>query len=125
LESRRWWRLQKITDVGEVRVSATAANSLFTVTVTDTGPYIPEEHQMRIFEQFHQVDSSNTMAKGGAGLGLAIAKEIVEMHGGLGNVSAWQKLDHSDGSADPRRVPQGDRIMKRVAVSSRASRNSH
>ena len=36
----------------------------------------------RIFEQFHQVDSSNTKAKGGTGLGLAIAKQIVEMHGG-------------------------------------------
>ena len=37
---------------------------------------------MRIFEQFHQVDSSNTKAKGGTGLGLAIAKQIVEMHCG-------------------------------------------
>ena len=36
----------------------------------------------RIFEQFHQVDSSMTKAKGGTGLGLAIAKQIVEMHGG-------------------------------------------
>ena len=33
-------------------------------------------------DQFHQVDSSNTRAKGGTGLGLAIAREIVEMHGG-------------------------------------------
>jgi signal transduction histidine kinase len=40
------------------------------------------DHQVRIFEQFHQVDSSNTKAKGGTGLGLAIAKQIVEMHGG-------------------------------------------
>jgi signal transduction histidine kinase len=37
---------------------------------------------MRIFEQFHQVDSSLTKAKGGTGLGLAICKQIVEMHGG-------------------------------------------
>ena len=37
---------------------------------------------MRIFEQFHQVDGSNTKAKGGTGLGLAIAKQTVEMHGG-------------------------------------------
>jgi len=50
--------------------------------VIDTGPGIPQEHQARIFEQFHQVDSSNTKAKGGTGLGLAIAKQIVEMHGG-------------------------------------------
>jgi signal transduction histidine kinase len=72
----------KFTDAGEVRVSAATANSHFTVTVMDTGPGIPEEHQARIFEHFHQVDSSLTKAKGGTGLGLAIAKQIVEMHGG-------------------------------------------
>jgi signal transduction histidine kinase len=72
----------KFTDTGEVRVTAKAVNGHFNVSVTDTGPGIPEEHQTRIFEQFHQVDSSNTKAKGGTGLGLAIAKEIVEMHGG-------------------------------------------
>jgi signal transduction histidine kinase len=71
----------KFTDAGEVRVSATTVNSHFAVSVADTGPGIPEEHQARIFEQFHQVDSS-IKAKGGTGLGLAIAKQIVEMHGG-------------------------------------------
>jgi GAF domain-containing protein/anti-sigma regulatory factor (Ser/Thr protein kinase) len=72
----------KFTDAGEVRVTAKVVNGHFNVSVTDTGPGIPEEHQARIFEQFHQVDSSNTKAKGGTGLGLAIAKQIVEMHGG-------------------------------------------
>jgi len=69
----------KFTDTGEVRVTAKAVDNRFNV---DTGPGIPAEHQARIFEQFHQVDSSNTKAKGGTGLGLAIAKQIVEMHGG-------------------------------------------
>src|SRR5262249_47307709 len=72
----------KFTDKGEVRVTAKAVNGHFNVSVADTRPGIPEEHQTRIFEQFHQVDSSNTKAKGGTGLGLAIAKQIVEMHGG-------------------------------------------
>src|SRR5262249_56193113 len=72
----------KFTDKGEVRVAAKTVNGHFNVSVTDTGPGIPEEHQARIFEQFHQVDSSSTKAKGGTGLGLAIAKEIIEMHGG-------------------------------------------
>jgi len=72
----------KFTDVGEVCITASASNGQFALSVTDTGPGIPEEHQARIFEQFHQVDSSNTKAKGGTGLGLAIAKQIVEMHGG-------------------------------------------
>jgi len=72
----------KFTDTGEVRISAAAANGHFTVSVMDTGPGIAEEHRVRIFEQFHQIDSSNTKAKGGTGLGLAIAKQIVEMHCG-------------------------------------------
>jgi signal transduction histidine kinase len=87
----------KFTDAGEVRVTAKAVNGRFNVSVTDTGPGIPVEHQARIFDQFHQVDSSNTKAKSGTGLGLAIAKQIVEMHGGriwvestLGNGSIFQ-----------------------------------
>src|SRR5262249_5639731 len=72
----------KFTDAGEVCVTAKAVDGHFNVTVADTGPGIPPEHQTRIFEQFHQVDSSNTKVKGGTGLGLAIAKQIVEMHGG-------------------------------------------
>ena len=72
----------KFTDAGEVRITAGAENGHFAVAVTDTGPGIPAEEQTRMFEQFHQVDSSNTKAKGGTGLGLAIAKQIVEMHGG-------------------------------------------
>jgi signal transduction histidine kinase len=72
----------KFTDAGEVSIAAAARNGHFAVSVTDTGPGIPLDQQDRIFEQFHQVDSSNTKAKGGTGLGLAIAKQIVEMHGG-------------------------------------------
>jgi signal transduction histidine kinase len=59
----------KFTDAGEVSITAGAKNSHFSVSVTDTGPGIPVEHQARIFEQFHQVDSSNTKAKGGLAWG--------------------------------------------------------
>ena len=72
----------KFTDVGEVRVSASATDGHFSVGVSDTGPGIPPQELKRVFEQFHQIDNSNTKAKGGTGLGLAIAKQIVEMHGG-------------------------------------------
>jgi signal transduction histidine kinase len=63
-------------------VTAKAANRHFRVSVVDMGPGIAEQEQKRIFEQFHQIDSSLTKAKGGTGLGLAIVKQIVEMHGG-------------------------------------------
>jgi signal transduction histidine kinase len=72
----------KFTDAGEVSIAAGTRDGHFAVSVTDTGPGIPLDQQARIFEQFHQVDSSLTKAKGGTGLGLAIAKQIVEMHGG-------------------------------------------
>jgi len=72
----------KFTDAGEVCVAAGNMNSNFIVSVSDTGPGIPDEERGRIFDKFHQVDSTSTRTKGGTGLGLAIAKEIIEMHGG-------------------------------------------
>ena len=48
----------------------------------DRGIGIPEQEQEKIFEKFHQVDSSATRHYGGAGLGLSIVKEIVALHGG-------------------------------------------
>jgi signal transduction histidine kinase len=91
----------KFTDAGEVRVTAKAVNGHFNVSVTDTGPGIAEEHQARIFEQFHQVDSSNTKANGGTGLGLAIAKQIVELHGGR----IWAESTLGKGSTFQMRIP--------------------
>ena len=54
----------------------------FVVSVSDTGPGIPEEQQRIVFDEFQQVDSSSTRKKGGTGLGLTISKRIVELHGG-------------------------------------------
>jgi signal transduction histidine kinase/putative methionine-R-sulfoxide reductase with GAF domain len=99
----------KFTDTGEVRVTAKAVNGHFNVSVTDTGPGIPVEHQARIFDQFHQVDSSNTKAKGGTGLGLAIAKQIVEMHGGR----IWVESNLGKGSTFQMELPTRAEFRKR------------
>jgi GAF domain-containing protein len=72
----------KFTDEGEVAIEAKAAGGLFELSVRDTGAGIAPENQERIFEEFQQVDDSNTRQKGGTGLGLAISKSIVELHGG-------------------------------------------
>ena len=72
----------KFTEQGAVTINAALAGDRFLVSVADTGPGIPTAELERVFEEFHQVDSSNTKAKGGTGLGLAIAKRIIEMHGG-------------------------------------------
>lgn len=52
------------------------------ITVSNHGRTIPPDKLDRIFEQFFRLDSSRSSATGGAGLGLAISKEIVELHGG-------------------------------------------
>lgn len=52
------------------------------IQILNHGKTIPPDKLDRIFEQFFRLDSSRTSATGGAGLGLAIAKEIVELHGG-------------------------------------------
>jgi signal transduction histidine kinase len=72
----------KFTDKGEIRIAASSSHGKFSVAVSDTGPGIPAAEQSRIFEEFHQIDSSNIKKKGGSGLGLAIAKRIVELHRG-------------------------------------------
>jgi signal transduction histidine kinase len=72
----------KFTEAGEVNIEVKAFGSAFLVAVADTGPGIPLSDQAKIFEEFHQVDSTSTRKKGGTGLGLSISKRIVEMHGG-------------------------------------------
>ncbi len=72
----------KFTDSGSVTVSASTGGKLATVRVADTGIGIPEESLARVFNSFEQVESSLTRSREGAGLGLAIAKRLVELHGG-------------------------------------------
>ena len=63
--------------------SASGALPWIEVTVSNHGKTIPPEKLGRIFEQFFRLDSSRSSSTGGAGLGLAISKEIVELHGGV------------------------------------------
>lgn len=66
----------------EIEFSMTADDGSVTVTCKNHGRTIPPEKLARIFEQFFRVDSARQSKTGGAGLGLAIAKEIVVLHGG-------------------------------------------
>lgn len=65
-----------------VRISAKADGEGVTVTVRNSGDEIPPQKAERIFEKFFRVDTARGSRQGGAGLGLAIAKHITELHGG-------------------------------------------
>ncbi len=69
-------------DGGEIRLKLEQAPDHVLVSVSDQGIGIPENQLERIFERFYQIDGSATRRFEGVGLGLTIAKQIVEAHGG-------------------------------------------
>ena len=67
---------------GTIRIGAAREGDDMKIRVSNRGNTIPKEKLERIFEQFYRLDSARSSRSGGAGLGLAIAKEIVELHQG-------------------------------------------
>ena len=67
---------------GSVTVTARAREREIAITVADTGSGISKDHLPHIFERLYRADKSRDSRSGGAGLGLAIARQIVELHGG-------------------------------------------
>jgi two-component system sensor histidine kinase BaeS len=67
---------------GPVVLSARAENAQVAISVSDAGPGVPAEALPRLFDRLYRVEHSRARASGGAGLGLAICKSIVEAHGG-------------------------------------------
>ena len=67
---------------GAITVTAWQQDNWVKVSVTDTGEGISPEEIPNIFERFYRVDKSRARATGGSGLGLTIAKRLVEAHGG-------------------------------------------
>jgi len=67
---------------GRVKVKAEQVPGYVKVSVLDNGIGIPAEEQGKIFQRFYQVEKHLTRRHGGMGLGLSIAKEMIEMHGG-------------------------------------------
>ena len=72
----------KFTDSGQVEVSAEIEDGELVVRVSDSGIGIPADKLDRIFESFEQADASVEREYGGTGLGLAVSKQLVELHGG-------------------------------------------
>ena len=67
---------------GTVTITAARKGKTLRVSITDRGFGIPAEQQHRVFEKFFRVDSTDTRAIGGTGLGLALAKDVVEAQSG-------------------------------------------
>ncbi len=79
---------------GRVEVRARHSNEPpgVTIEVIDEGPGIPEDERRRIFERFYRADTARASRDGGAGLGLAIAQWIVDLHGG--EIRPERRLPH-------------------------------
>ncbi|MDB6045397.1 MAG: chemotaxis protein methyltransferase CheR [Gammaproteobacteria bacterium] len=73
----------KYTDrEGELRLSVSCAAETITISVVDTGVGIPPDAITNLFEMFSQVASSRDRSEGGLGIGLALAKGLIQLHGG-------------------------------------------
>ncbi|GEM_PF-3201957 len=106
----------KFTDSGSVSVSAKQQNFVVEVSVSDTGIGIPPDKLESIFQSFEQVDASMARAYGGAGLGLAITKQLVELHGG----KIWVESELGKGSTFTFTLPISQHQPKAVAEAAKS-----
>jgi signal transduction histidine kinase/ActR/RegA family two-component response regulator len=110
---------------GRVQVAVERVNSHIEISVRDNGAGIDPQFLPRVFDRFSQVDSSSTRDHGGLGLGLAIVRQLVEMHGGtvqahsegLGQGALFTvSLPLAAVNSDPR-VQDTSRVHPRAGVS--------
>jgi two-component system sensor histidine kinase BaeS len=87
------------TDGGDITVRLRSEGSSILCAITNTGAQIPPDELPLIWERLHRVDRSRTRSTGGAGIGLAIVRQIVEAHGGAvgarsedGRTEIWFRL---------------------------------
>jgi histidine kinase len=74
--------LQYTPSGGSVALSVQSVDDAVQFAVKDTGLGIPAEHLAHIFDRFYRVDKSRSRVRGGSGIGLTIARHLVEAHGG-------------------------------------------
>ena len=100
--------LQYTPSGGSVQISATGGPTQVQIAIADTGVGIPPEHLPHVFTRFYRVDKSRSRTGGGSGIGLTIAKHLVEAHGG----SIWvESPGVGKGSSFIFTLPIGDKIV--------------
>ncbi|GHE93083.1 histidine kinase [Streptomyces fumanus] len=72
----------KFTFEGSIRVAVRAEDGHAVVTIADTGIGVPAEEMPRLFERFHRIETARSRSNEGSGIGLALVKELVGLHGG-------------------------------------------
>lgn len=78
----------KFTFEGEVAVRLTQIGDAAQLSITDTGVGIPEQELPRVFDRFHRVETARSRTFEGTGIGLALVKELVKLHGGTVSASS-------------------------------------
>lgn len=73
---------------GHIHVDTRQTGNSITVTVSDTGIGIPADHQQKVFERFYRVENTAGRSQEGTGIGLAMVKELVRLHGGSISVAS-------------------------------------
>jgi histidine kinase len=94
---------------GRITITASRHNGAVDVAVADTGPGIQAEHLPRVFDRFYRVDEARSRDDGGTGIGLAIARSVVEAHGGR----IWAESEPGRGSTFTFELPVADAIETR------------
>ncbi len=100
-------------DGGKLRIEAVRDGDWCLVSVIDSGIGIREEDQERIFEPFSRLDDPQFRSRGGTGLGLTLARQIVELYGGR----IWVESEYGQGSRFTFTLPravEANRIQRRV-----------
>lgn len=102
---------------GTVEIAVSQTTTHICVQVKDSGPGVEPEFLPHVFERFRQADGSTTRTHGGLGLGLAIVRHLVELHGGT--IAAENSID--GGAVFTVRLPLPSGELKRETAASAAS----
>ena len=101
----------KFTDQGHIKIEIISKEDKVVFRISDTGCGIQTDNFDRVFERFNQIDSSATRTHGGIGLGLAISKYLIELHGGTIEIDSEVGV----GSVFTFTLPRGTESQKAAA----------